>query len=72
MMFQIMQHGTLDITEPNLADGTNHRNTIDGANQSADGATITQFALMVEVAELWIKRTIVGSNLASRKVICSS
>ncbi|WP_133152268.1 retention module-containing protein, partial [Vibrio splendidus] len=41
---QIMQNGTLDITEPNLADGTITTNTIDVMpNQSADGATITQF-----------------------------
>ncbi|WP_102574652.1 cadherin-like domain-containing protein, partial [Vibrio splendidus] len=41
---QIMQDGTLDITEPNLADGTVTTNTIDVMpNQSADGATITQF-----------------------------
>ncbi|WP_060982486.1 retention module-containing protein [Vibrio splendidus] len=41
---QIMQGGTLDITEPNLADGTVTTNTIDVMpNQSADGATITQF-----------------------------
>ncbi|WP_373947879.1 retention module-containing protein [Vibrio pomeroyi] len=41
---QIMQGGTLDITEPNLADGTITTNTIDVMpNQSADGATITQF-----------------------------
>ncbi|MFA0097970.1 retention module-containing protein [Vibrio splendidus] len=41
---QIMQDGTLDITEPNLADGTITTNTIDVMpNQSADGATITQF-----------------------------
>ena len=42
---QIMQDGTLDITEPNLADGTITTNTIDVMpNQSADGATITQFS----------------------------
>ncbi|MEZ8061108.1 T1SS-143 repeat domain-containing protein, partial [Vibrio splendidus] len=41
---QIMQDGTLDITEPNLADGIITTNTIDVMpNQSADGATITQF-----------------------------
>ncbi|MEZ9002812.1 retention module-containing protein [Vibrio splendidus] len=41
---QIMQDGTLDITEPNLADGTITTNTIDVMpNQSADGATVTQF-----------------------------
>ncbi|CAK1928202.1 T1SS-143 domain-containing protein [Vibrio crassostreae] len=41
---QIMQDGTLDITEPNLADGTVTTNTIDVMpNQSADGSTITQF-----------------------------
>ncbi|NOH94119.1 retention module-containing protein [Vibrio sp. AIC-3] len=41
---QIMQGGTLDITEPNLADGTVTTNTIDVMpEQSADGATITQF-----------------------------
>uniref|UniRef100_UPI0003656D59 retention module-containing protein n=1 Tax=Vibrio sp. 624788 TaxID=1234362 RepID=UPI0003656D59 len=41
---QIMQGGTLDITEPNLADGTITTNTIDVMpSQSADGATITQF-----------------------------
>ncbi|MEZ8381654.1 cadherin-like domain-containing protein, partial [Vibrio splendidus] len=41
---QIMQDGTLDIIEPNLADGTITTNTIDVMpNQSADGATITQF-----------------------------
>ncbi|TKE74621.1 hypothetical protein, partial [Vibrio sp. F12] len=41
---QIMQGGTLDITEPNLADGTITTNTIDVMpNQSADSATITQF-----------------------------
>ncbi|NOI91723.1 retention module-containing protein [Vibrio splendidus] len=41
---QIMQDGTLDITEPNLADGTITTSTIDVMpNQSADGATITQF-----------------------------
>ncbi|PMH30785.1 hypothetical protein BCU71_15260 [Vibrio lentus] len=42
---QIMQDGTLDITEPNLADGTITTNTIDVMpNQSADGATITEFS----------------------------
>ncbi|WP_133146003.1 hypothetical protein, partial [Vibrio cyclitrophicus] len=41
---QIMQGGVLDITEPNLADGTITTNTIDVMpEQSADGATITQF-----------------------------
>ncbi|CDT76620.1 Conserved hypothetical protein; putative hemolysin-type calcium-binding region [Vibrio coralliirubri] len=41
---QIMQDGTLDIIEPNLADGTVTTNTIDVMpDQSADGATITQF-----------------------------
>ena len=41
---QIMQDGTLDIVEPNLADGTITTNTIDVMpEQSADGATITQF-----------------------------
>ncbi|MCK8080134.1 retention module-containing protein [Vibrio sp. 1CM24A] len=41
---QIMQDGTLDIVEPNLADGTVTTNTIDVMpDQSADGATITQF-----------------------------
>ncbi|MEZ9776509.1 cadherin-like domain-containing protein, partial [Vibrio sp. 10N.261.54.A5] len=41
---QIMQDGTLDITEPNLADGTVTTNTIDVMpEQSADGTTITQF-----------------------------
>ncbi|MEZ9417277.1 hypothetical protein AB4189_24455, partial [Vibrio sp. 10N.286.49.E1] len=41
---QIMQDGTLDIIEPNLADGTVTTSTIDVMpNQSADGATITQF-----------------------------
>ncbi|MFA0062348.1 hypothetical protein AB4370_21440, partial [Vibrio cyclitrophicus] len=41
---QIMQDGTLDITEPNLADGTITTNTIDVMpNQSADGATVIQF-----------------------------
>ncbi|MEZ9258999.1 hypothetical protein AB4125_15615, partial [Vibrio splendidus] len=41
---QIMQDGTLDIIEPNLADGTITTSTIDVMpNQSADGATITQF-----------------------------
>nr|NOJ15863.1 hypothetical protein [Vibrio splendidus] len=41
---QIMQDGTFDITEPNLADGTVSTNTIDVMpEQSADGATITQF-----------------------------
>ncbi|KPL99046.1 retention module-containing protein [Vibrio splendidus] len=42
---QIMQDVTLDITEPNLADGTITTNTIDVMpNQSADGATITEFS----------------------------
>ncbi|MEZ9569314.1 retention module-containing protein [Vibrio splendidus] len=42
---QIMQNGTLDIIEPNLADGTITTNTIDVMpNQSADGATITEFS----------------------------
>ncbi|MDA0153232.1 retention module-containing protein [Vibrio sp. Makdt] len=42
---QIMQDGTLDIVEPNLADGTVTTNTIDVMpNQSADGATITEFS----------------------------
>ena len=42
---QIMQDGTLDIIEPNLADGTITTNTIDVMpNQSADGATITEFS----------------------------
>uniref|UniRef100_UPI0005177874 hypothetical protein n=1 Tax=Vibrio splendidus TaxID=29497 RepID=UPI0005177874 len=41
---QIMQSSTLDIVEPNLADGTVSTNTIDVMpEQSADGATITQF-----------------------------
>ncbi len=41
---QIMANGTLDITEPNLADGTVTTNTIDVMTaQSADGAVITQF-----------------------------
>ncbi|MEZ9564333.1 retention module-containing protein [Vibrio artabrorum] len=41
---QIMQDGTLDIIEPNLADGTVTTNTIDVMpDQSADGAIITQF-----------------------------
>ncbi|MEZ9124961.1 hypothetical protein AB4098_22435, partial [Vibrio cyclitrophicus] len=41
---QIMQDGTLDIIEPNLADGTVTTGTVDVMpNQSADGATITQF-----------------------------
>ncbi|TKF62353.1 hypothetical protein FCV55_22585, partial [Vibrio sp. F13] len=41
---QIMQDGTLDITEPNLADGTITTSTIDVMpEQSADGATITEF-----------------------------
>ncbi|WP_428805219.1 retention module-containing protein [Vibrio satsumensis] len=41
---QIMQDGTLDIVEPNLADGKVTTNTIDVMpDQSADGATITQF-----------------------------
>ncbi|MEC7941300.1 MAG: retention module-containing protein [Pseudomonadota bacterium] len=41
---QIMQEGTLNIVEPNLAGGTVTTNTIDVMpNQSADGATITQF-----------------------------
>uniref|UniRef100_UPI002683B38D T1SS-143 repeat domain-containing protein n=1 Tax=Vibrio kanaloae TaxID=170673 RepID=UPI002683B38D len=44
---QIMQNGTLDIVEPNVADlagGTVTTNTIDVMpTQSADGATITQF-----------------------------
>ncbi|CAH6780856.1 Cadherin domain-containing protein [Vibrio chagasii] len=42
---QIMQDGTLDIVEPNLADGTVTTNTIDVMpNQSADGATVTEFS----------------------------
>ncbi|MEZ8035281.1 retention module-containing protein [Vibrio crassostreae] len=42
---QIMQDGTLDIVEPNLADGTVITNTIDVMpNQSADGATVTEFS----------------------------
>ncbi|MEZ9582692.1 hypothetical protein AB4230_10440, partial [Vibrio cyclitrophicus] len=41
---QIVQDGTLDIIEPNLADGTVTTSTIDVMpNQSADGATVTQF-----------------------------
>ncbi|MEZ9795305.1 hypothetical protein AB4283_24440, partial [Vibrio splendidus] len=41
---QIMANGTLDITEPNLDDGTVTTNTIDVMTaQSADGAVITQF-----------------------------
>ncbi|MCZ8486526.1 hypothetical protein O9993_17920 [Vibrio lentus] len=44
MMSKTMQDGKLDITEPKSADGTITTNTIDvDANQSADGATITQF-----------------------------
>ncbi|MEF1229854.1 hypothetical protein QTO02_20595, partial [Vibrio fortis] len=40
---QIMANGTLNITEPNLADGTVTTNTIDVMTaQSADGAVITQ------------------------------
>ncbi|MEZ9451895.1 retention module-containing protein, partial [Vibrio splendidus] len=50
---QIMQGGTLDITEPNLADGTITTNTIDVMpNQSADGATITQFTYDGQVRTL--------------------
>ncbi|MCC4860644.1 retention module-containing protein [Vibrio splendidus] len=50
---QIMQYGTLDITEPNLADGTITTNTIDVMpNQSADGATITQFTYDGQVRTL--------------------
>ncbi|MDH5938792.1 retention module-containing protein [Vibrio splendidus] len=50
---QIMQDGTLDITEPNLADGTITTNTIDVMpNQSADGATITQFTYDGQVRTL--------------------
>ncbi|MCB5358873.1 retention module-containing protein [Vibrio lentus] len=50
---QIMQDGALDITEPNLADGTITTNTIDVMpNQSADGATITQFAYDGQVRTL--------------------
>ncbi|MEZ8642944.1 hypothetical protein AB6D55_23430, partial [Vibrio splendidus] len=50
---QIMQGGTLDITEPNLADGTTTTNTIDVMpNQSADGATITQFTYDGQVRTL--------------------
>ncbi|CAH7137518.1 hypothetical protein VCHA29O37_70099 [Vibrio chagasii] len=42
---QIMQDGTLDIVEPNLADSTVTTNTIDVMpNQSADGATVTEFS----------------------------
>ncbi|MEZ8114457.1 retention module-containing protein [Vibrio splendidus] len=50
---QIMQDGTLDITEPNLADGTITTSTIDVMpNQSADGATITQFTYDGQVRTL--------------------
>ncbi len=50
---QIMQGGTLDITEPNLADGTITTNTIDVMpDQSADGATITQFTYDGQVRTL--------------------
>ncbi|MEZ9394009.1 hypothetical protein AB4222_19105, partial [Vibrio splendidus] len=50
---QIMQDGTFDITEPNLADGTITTNTIDVMpNQSADGATITQFTYDGQVRTL--------------------
>ncbi|WP_032550033.1 T1SS-143 repeat domain-containing protein, partial [Vibrio cyclitrophicus] len=50
---QIMQGGTLDITEPNLADGTITTNTIDVMpEQSADGATITQFTYDGQVRTL--------------------
>ncbi|MEZ8415731.1 hypothetical protein AB6C71_23460, partial [Vibrio splendidus] len=50
---QIMQGGTLDITEPNLADGTITINTIDVMpEQSADGATITQFTYDGQVRTL--------------------
>ncbi|MEZ9891836.1 retention module-containing protein, partial [Vibrio lentus] len=50
---QIMQGGTLDIIEPNLADGTITTNTIDVMpNQSADGATITQFTYDGQVRTL--------------------
>ncbi|MFA0543667.1 retention module-containing protein, partial [Vibrio sp. 10N.222.52.B7] len=50
---QIMQGGTLDITEPNLADGTVTTNTIDVMpEQSADGATITQFTYDGQVRTL--------------------
>ncbi|MEZ8392252.1 hypothetical protein AB6C53_23515, partial [Vibrio splendidus] len=51
--FQIMQDGTLDIIEPNLADGTITTNTIDVMpEQSADGATITQFTYDGQVRTL--------------------
>ncbi|WP_241813984.1 hypothetical protein, partial [Vibrio cyclitrophicus] len=41
---QIMQDGTLDIVEPNLADGTVTTSIFDVMpNQSADGVTVTQF-----------------------------
>ncbi|WP_135459326.1 hypothetical protein, partial [Vibrio echinoideorum] len=50
---QIVQGGALDITEPNLADGTVSTNTIDVMpNQSADGATITQFTYDGQVRTL--------------------
>ncbi|MEZ8732123.1 cadherin-like domain-containing protein, partial [Vibrio splendidus] len=50
---QIMQDGTLDITEPNLTDGTIITNTIDVMpEQSADGATITQFTYDGQVRTL--------------------
>ncbi|MEZ9092881.1 hypothetical protein AB4119_21945, partial [Vibrio cyclitrophicus] len=50
---QIMQGGVLDITEPNLADGTITTNTIDVMpEQSADGATITQFTYDGQVRTL--------------------
>ncbi|MEZ9543597.1 hypothetical protein AB4209_16815, partial [Vibrio sp. 10N.286.48.C11] len=50
---QIMQDGTLDIIEPNLADGTITTSTIDVMpNQSADGATITQFTYDGQVRTL--------------------
>ncbi|WP_032548071.1 hypothetical protein, partial [Vibrio cyclitrophicus] len=50
---QIMQGGTLDITELNLADGTITTNTIDVMpEQSADGATITQFTYDGQVRTL--------------------
>ena len=70
---QIMQDGTLDITEPNLADGTITTNTIDVMpNQSADGATITQFTYDGVAKTLDQSMTLANSNSASQKASCLS
>ena len=59
-----MQDGTLDIIEPNLADGTITTSTIDVMpEQSADGATITQFTYDGQTPLThWIKLTMVSKQ----------